>query len=78
MKLKVRLRLICFNDLFCLHGNADQAHNKVPSKEVTLFVRKVKPNHAVQFVHVKALQHGTAKYPLQRVEVKSFIVPTGN
>ena len=32
MKLKVRLRLICFNDLFCLHGNADQAHNKVPSK----------------------------------------------
>ena len=47
-------------------------------KEVTLFVRKVKPNTAIQLAHVNALQHGTAKYPLRRVEVKSFTVPTGN
>ena len=47
-------------------------------KEVTLFVRKVKPNPAVQLAHVKALQHATAKYPLRRVEVKSFTVSTGN
>ena len=76
--VEVRLRLIRSNDLFCLHGNANQADNKVSLKEVTLFVRKVKPNPAVQLAHVKALQHGTAKYPLRRLEVKSFTVPTGN
>ena len=62
--VEVRLRLIRSNDLFCLHGNANQADNKVSLKEVTLFVRKVKPNPAVHLAHVKALQHGTAKYPL--------------
>ena len=76
--VEVRLRLIRSNDLFCLHGNANQADNKVSLKEVTLFVRKVKPNPAVQLAHVKSLQHGTAKYLLRRVKVKSFTVPTGN
>ena len=76
--MEVRLRLIRSKDLFCLHGNANQAQNKVSLKEVTLFVRKVKPNPAVQLAHDKALQHATAKYPLRCVEVKSFTVTTGN
>ena len=76
--VEVHLRFIRSNDLFCLHGNANQADSKVSLKEVTLFVRKVKPNPTVQLAHVKALQHGTAKYPLRRVEVKNFTVPTGN
>ena len=76
--VEVRLRLSRSKDLFCLHGNANLAQNKVSLKEVTLFVRKVKPNPAVQLAHVKALQHAPAKYPLRRVEVKSFTVPTGN
>ena len=76
--VEVRLRLIRSKDLFCLHRNTNQAQNKVSLKEVTLFVHKVKPNPAVQFAHVKALQHATAKYPLRRVEIKSFTVPTGN
>ena len=65
--VEVRLRLICFNDLFWLHGNANQTDNKASLKEVTLFVRKVKPNPAIQLAPVKALQHSTAKYPLRRV-----------
>ena len=40
-RVEVRLRLIRSKDLFCLHGNANQAQNKVSLKEVTLFVRKV-------------------------------------
>ena len=76
--VEVRLRLIRYKDLFCLHGNTDQAQNKVSLKEVTLFARKVKPNPAVQLAHAKALQHSTAKYPLRRMEVKSFTVLTGN
>ena len=51
--VEVRLHLIRSKDLFCLHGNASQAQNKVSLKEVTLFVRKVKPNPAVQLAHVK-------------------------
>ena len=76
--VKVRLRLIRSHDFFCLHGNADQAENKVSLKKVTLLVRKVKPYPVLQLAHDKALQHCTARYPLQRVEVKSFAVPTGN
>ena len=62
--VEVRLHLIRSKELFCLHGNANQAQKKVSLKEVTLFVRKVKPNLAVQLAHVKALQHAAAKYPL--------------
>ena len=51
--VEVRLHLIRSKDLFCLHGNADQAQNKVSLKEVTLFVCKVKPNPAVQLAHVR-------------------------
>ena len=76
--MEVRLRLIRSKNLLCLHGNANQAQNKVSLKEVILFVRKVKANSAVQLAHIKALQHATAKYPLRRVEVKSFTMPTGN
>ena len=62
--VEVRLRLIRSNDPFCLHGNVDQAQNKVSLMEVTMFVRKVKPKLGVKFSHVKALQHDTSKYPL--------------
>ena len=56
-----------------MHGNADQAENKV-----SLFCRKVKPNLSIQLALAKALQHGIAKYPLRRVEVKTFTIPQGN
>ena len=45
--VEVRLRLICSNDPFCLHGNDNQAQNKVSLEEVILFVRNVKPNPVV-------------------------------
>ena len=76
--VEVRLRLIRSKDTFCLHGDAALGDTKVSLKEVSLFVRKVKPNPAIQLGHAKALDHATAKYPLRRVEVKSFTIPTGN
>ena len=76
--VEVHLRLLRSKDSFCLHGNDNQANCKVSLKEVTLFVRKVKPNPSIQLAHVKALQHGTAKYSLRRVKIKSFTVPIGN
>ena len=74
--VEIRIRLIRSKNVFCLHGNLDGA--KVSLKEVAFFCRKVKPNASVQLAHVKALQLGTAKYPLRRVEVKTFTVPAGN
>ena len=74
--VEIRLRLIRSKDIFCLHGNV--AGCKVSLKEVVLFVHKVKPNSSIQLAHTKALQLATAKYPLRRVEVKSFTVPMGN
>jgi hypothetical protein len=47
-------------------------------KEASLFVRKAKLSPAVQMAHIKALERGTAKYPIRRVETKVFSVPKGN
>ena len=74
--VEIRIRLIRSKNHFCLHG--DNANTKVSLKDVALFCRKVKPNPAVQLAHTKALLHGTAKYPLRRVEVKTFTIPRGN
>ena len=71
--IEIKYRLIRSKDSFCLHGNANQAENKVSLKEVSLFCRKVKSNPSIELAHAKALQHGTAKYPLRRVEVKHLL-----
>ena len=76
--IEIKYRLIRSKDSFCLHGNANQAKNKVSLKEVSLFYRKVKPNPSIQLAHAKPLQHGTSKYPLRRVEVKMFTIPQEN
>ena len=76
--VEVRLRLIRSKDTFCLHGNQDLGESKVCLKEVCLYVHKVKPNAAIQLAHAKALQNSSAKYPLRRVEIKSFTIPSGN
>ena len=74
--IEIRIRLIRSKNRFCLHGA--NANTKVSLKDVALFCREVKPNPAVQLAHTKAMLHGTAKYPLRRVEVKSFTIPRGN
>lgn len=45
--------------------------------KAVLLVEKVKLNPAVLTAHAKALNNTTAKYPIRRVEVKSFSVTTG-
>ena len=77
-EIEIKCRLIRSKDSFCLHGNPNQAENKVSLKEVSLFSRKMKPNPSIQLAHAKALQHDSAKYPLRHVEVKTFTIPQGN
>ena len=51
---------------------------KVSLKNVSLYCGKVRPSDAARMRHIKAQQLGSAKYPLRRVEVKSFTIPQGN
>lgn len=73
--VEMKIRLVRSKDDFCLIG---QGTNKVVLKEVALYCRKVRPSAAVRLAHTKALQIGMCKYPIRRVEVKSFTIPQGN
>ena len=53
-------------------GDADY---KVVITHASLFVRKVKLMLSVFLAHAKALERGTAKYPIRHVVCKSFTIP---
>ncbi|GFO24383.1 hypothetical protein PoB_005088800 [Plakobranchus ocellatus] len=54
-----------------------EAGYKVKLTQASLYVRRCKINPAIVLAHEKALQSGTAKYHLKRVEVKAFSVGQG-
>jgi len=68
----VKIKLIRSNNAFCLMGDAAY---KVKIMHASLFVRKVKLMPSVFLAHAKALERGTAKYPIRRVVCKSFTIP---
>ena len=63
----VKIKLIRSKDTFCLMGDANY--------KVNPFVRKVKVMPSVFLAHAKAMERGTAKYPIRRVVCKSFTIP---
>lgn len=73
----VRLRLLRNKDAFCLMA-AENSNYKIKILECKLLVRKVKLSPTVYMGHTKALNIGTAKYPIRRVVCKSFTIPAGN
>jgi hypothetical protein len=56
---------------------SDAGTEKVKITKAVLLVQKVKVNPAVLIAHEKTLNSSTAKYPIRRVEVKSFSLPVG-
>jgi len=68
----VKKKLIRSKDGFCLMGGANY---KVKIIHASLFVRKVKLMSSLFIAQVKALELGTAKYPIRRVVCKSFTIP---
>ncbi|XP_035204927.1 uncharacterized protein F54H12.2-like [Stegodyphus dumicola] len=72
----VKLKLIRSKPEFCLM--AENGDYKVALEHVSLFVRKVHVSPAVSLGHAKALEKGSAKYPIQRVLCKVFSIPQGN
>lgn len=59
---------------FHLMGAA-QNNTKFEILDAVLYVRKVKINPSVILAHHKALSIATAKYPISRVEIKSYTLP---
>ena len=75
--VEMRVRLIRSKDVFCLI-DYENDNVKVHLLEASLRVRRAKINSGVLLAHSKALTRGTAKYPLTRVEVKSFTLHTNS
>jgi hypothetical protein len=73
----MRIRLMRSSDAFCLMS-ANEATFKVKILDCKLYVRKVKISPSVFIAHAKALEKGTAKYPIRRCICKTYTIPTGN
>jgi len=73
-EVNVKIKLVRSKDAFCVMSDADC---KVKIINAMLLVRKVKLSSSVFLAHAKALENGTAKYPILRVVCKTFTVPRG-
>ncbi|KAL8610127.1 hypothetical protein ACOMHN_024593 [Nucella lapillus] len=77
-EVDVKFRLTPSKNSFCLMENGANPGCRAEITHCSLFVRKAKINPAIALCHAKALEKGTAKYPMKRVIIKSFTVPLGN
>nr|XP_055065250.1 uncharacterized protein F54H12.2-like [Misgurnus anguillicaudatus] len=73
----VKIRLIRGKDEFCLMRSDDVAY-KVKILSASLFVKKVSVSPSVRLGHAQALLSTTAKYPVDRVCLKTISLPTGS
>ena len=73
----IKFRLTRSNELFHLFNVNDNVAYKTTIEHISMFVRKIKLNPVVSLAHNKALETRTAKYPLKRVSIKTFSIPTG-
>ncbi len=75
--IDLKVKLTPAKDAFCLISPDAQGEFKVSITHASLMVRRVKVSPSVSLAHAKTLEVGTAKYDLNRVEVKAFSIPTG-
>jgi len=73
--VEVRVRLVRSKDSFCLMEKSTLS--KIHILDASLLVRRVKISAGVLLAHAKLLSTTTAKYPLTRVEVKTFTIHSG-
>ena len=72
----IKIRLIPSKNAFNLMSAADAYKSNII--HASLFIRKVRLNPSVLLAQAKAMEVGTAKYPVKRVVVKNFSIPQGN
>ncbi|XP_054842584.1 uncharacterized protein F54H12.2-like [Eublepharis macularius] len=74
----VKIKLARNKDSFCLmSGEGAAVRYKLHMDSAALFVKKVKVAPGVRLAHAEALLTSTAKYPVDRVDMKVFSIPTG-
>ena len=76
--VNVKIRLIPSKPTFHLMHDAANAGVKTTFTHASMFVRKVKLNPGILMAHAKALSTSSAKYPINRVVMKTFSIPAGN
>ena len=74
----IKLKLVRTSPAFSLVSSADPATYKVVIEDCVFRVRRVNVSSTVMISHTEALNHATAKYPINRVECKVFSAPRGN
>ena len=75
--VEMRVRLVRSKDAFYLMDSTNDGRFGIKIKEATLIVRRVKINPGILTAHANTLAKATAKYPITRVEVKTFTLHTG-
>lgn len=73
----VRLRFNRTKPEFCLMAAEAGGQFKIQILQAILYVRKVKPQPSHANTIAKQLAQTPAKYPIRRVEVKTFTIPNG-
>ncbi|XP_067208468.1 uncharacterized protein F54H12.2-like [Linepithema humile] len=73
--VEVRMRLVCSKDSFCLMES--NSLSKIRLLDASLLVRRAKISPGVLLSHARMLSKTTAKYPLTKVEVKTFTIHAG-
>ena len=74
----VKIRLTRSHPNFCLVTKEAPANGyKVIVKQATLFMHKVKLAPSLLLAHAQLLTRNPVKYPMHRVEMKSFSIPVG-
>ena len=69
-----KVRITRNKDAFCLMGEGGY---KIKINDIKMMVRKVRLSPEVRIAHAKALETSPVKYPINRVEMKTFAVSTG-
>ena len=75
--VSVKIRLVRSKDAFSLMAGGQNPDYKVEIVDAVLFARKAVLSPTVQMAHVKALEKGTAKYPIRPVDCKVYSIPQG-
>ena len=75
--VSVKIRLVRSKDAFSLMAGGQNTDYKVQIVDAVLFARKAVLSPTVQMAHIKALEKGTAKYPIRPVDCKVYSIPQG-
>ena len=71
------IRLLRSKHAFSLMASGQTPEYKVQMADAVLFARKAVLSPTVQMAHIKALEKGTDKYPIQPVDCKVYSIPQG-